>query len=101
METNVRKGQEAILEDVVQILQDMTKDWDLEFSGPIGSETKLIGDLAFESIDVVQLVVAIEEHFKRRDFPFEQLLMEDGRYKSEIRISELVEFLDSRINPAA
>ena len=91
---------EAILQDVVQILADMTKDWDLEYSGSIGPDTRLVGDLAFESIDVVQFVVAIEEHYKRRDLPFEQLLMQDGRYVSEIRVREAVDFLHRRMATA-
>ncbi len=101
METKVRWEREEILQDVVKILEDMTKDWDMEFSGPIGPETRLIGDLAFESIDVVQFVVAIEEHFKRRDLAFEQLLMEDGRYVSEVKLAAAVDFLHEKLNTAA
>jgi acyl carrier protein len=88
MATELRVEKEAILQDVVKILEDMTKDWDLEYSGGIKPETRLIQDLAFESIDVVQFVVALEEQYKRRDLPFEQLLMEDGRYVNEIRVTE-------------
>ncbi len=101
METKVRWEKEQILQDVVAILEDMTKDWDTEFSGAIGAETRLIGDLAFESIDVVQFVVAIEEHFKRRDLAFEQLLMEDGRYVSELRVGGAVDFLHQKLNAPA
>ena len=64
-----------VLRDVVSILEDITGDWDLDLSGGIGPETRLIADLGFESIDVVQFVVAIEQRFQRRDLPFEQLLM--------------------------
>ena len=46
-----------------------------------------IGDLGFESIDIVQFVVALEENFKRRDMPFEKLLMIDGRYVDELSVS--------------
>jgi acyl carrier protein len=99
METKVME-RTAIEQDVIRILSDMTKDWDLEFSGAIGPQTRLVGDLAFESIDVVQFVVAIEEHYKRRDLPFEQLLMKDGRYVSEIRVQDAVDFLESRFRPA-
>jgi acyl carrier protein len=87
----------AILQEMVQILEDMASDWDLELSGGIGPDTRLIADLAFESIDVVQLVVAIEERFTRRDLPFEKLLMTDGRYVDELRVSEVVEFLHKHL----
>ena len=46
--------EETILKDIVEILEEMTSDWDLEFNGSIGPETKIISDLSFESIDVVQ-----------------------------------------------
>ena len=87
-----------ILQEVRLILEDMTSDWDIEYSGGIGPGTRLIGDLTFESIDVVQFVVALEECFKRRDLPFEQLLMTDDRYVDDLRVEEVVEFLNEQLN---
>ncbi len=89
-----------ILKEVIGILEDMTSDWDLEFSGGIGPDTRLIGDLAFESIDMVQLVVAIEERFKRRDLPIEKLLMEDGRYVDDLRVGDVAGFLEEHLGAA-
>jgi acyl carrier protein len=71
----------------------MTSDWDMEFTGPIGPDTKLIADLAFESIDVVQLIVQLETNFQRKDLPFEKLLMTDGRYRDDLAVREVVGFL--------
>lgn len=84
---------EQIERDLVGILTDMTSDWDLDFDGDIGPETRLMADLAFESIDVVQLVVAIEAHFKRRQMQFENLLMVDGRYVQELQVKQIADFL--------
>lgn len=92
---------DAILTQLVEILRDMTQDWDVDPGAEIGAETRLIRDLAFESIDVVQLVVAIEERFGRRDLPFEQLLMEDGRYADEISVRDTVDFLHDHLNRSA
>jgi len=97
VETRDGVDSKTLLDDVTRILEDMTSDWDLEFSGGIGPETCLISDLAFESIDVVQLVVAIEERFARRDLPFEKLLMADGRYVDDVRVSQIVQFLESNL----
>lgn len=83
--------------DLVEILTDMTSDWDIEFSGDIGPETRLMADLAFESIDVVQLVVAIEAHVQRRQLHFEHLLMVDGRYVQELQVKQIVDFLDKTL----
>jgi acyl carrier protein len=101
MEEAVVAGQtdkKRILREVTLILEDMTSDWDIEFSGGITPETSLISDLTFESIDVVQFVVALEESFNRRDFPFEKLLMTDGRYVDEIRVEQVVDFLGEQLN---
>ena len=45
-------------------------------------------------IDVVHLVVAIETQFKRRDLPFEELLMADDRYVDELTLRQIVDFLE-------
>ena len=91
-------SQEAILGDVVEILKNMTSEWDVGLDGPMGAETKLIADLGFESIDVVQFIVAIQEKYKRRDLPFEQLVMVDGRYVDEIAVNDTVTFLHRHLN---
>ena len=84
---------DEIERDLIAILTDMTADWDLSFTGGIQADTRLMADLAFESIDVVQLVVAIEAHFKRRHLHFEDLLIVDGRYVQELQVSEIADFL--------
>jgi acyl carrier protein len=86
--------QETILKDVIQILEDLTSDWDIEFAGEIGNDTHIISDLEFESIDVVQFIVQLETIYERKDLPFEKLLMIDGRYKDDLTIREAVEFLN-------
>ena len=94
-------NQERAFTELVKILKNMTRDWDSGFEGTIERETCIMADLGFESIDVVQLVVAIEEHFQRRDFPFEQLLMENGRYVEDIRVGDTADFLARFLTPAA
>ena len=93
---------EQIEKDVIEILSDMTTDWDLPNPAPVNPETRLMADLAFESIDVVQLVVAIEAHFERRQMHFEHLLMVDGRYVEELQVKQIVDFLGKTLaEPAA
>lgn len=96
-ETTPAPGRDQLLNDLVSILHDLTSNWDVELSGAIDVDTRLIGDLAFESIDVVQLIVAIEEKYRRRDLPFEEVLMVDGGYVDEIRVGQLVDFLHARL----
>ncbi|MBS0445533.1 MAG: acyl carrier protein [Proteobacteria bacterium] len=89
---------DQIEKDLVALVADMTADWDLSFTGGVTPETRLMADLAFESIDVVQLVVAIEGHFGRRKMPFEQLMMVDGRYVQELQIKQIVDFLARQLD---
>lgn len=90
-------SKESIQAVLVSILKDMTADWDMEVDEAIGSQTRLVGDLQFESIDIVQFIVAIEEHFKLRGLPWEKFLMTDGRYKDEILVADTVDFLDRNL----
>ena len=93
-------ARQVIEQKVVEILTDMVRDWDIDLDDPIGAETKIIGDLNFESIDLVQLTVAIEKAFNVRGLPYEQLLMEDGRYINELTVARVVDFLDDKLRAA-
>lgn len=92
-DTSTTFTREQLETDLVAILTDMTTDWDIADNGGISGETRLMADLSFESIDVVQLVVAIEAHVKRRHLHFEQLLMVDGRYVTELQVKDIADFL--------
>lgn len=92
-----KPSRDEILNTIVAILADITEDWDMEYDDPIGENTKLMTDLEFESIDVVQFIVAIEERFKQRGIPFEKLLMESGRYVDEITVQNTIDFLDQHL----
>ena len=87
----------TIQEAVLEILKNLTADWDTDYGGEIGPETLLIADLAFESIDVVELVVSIEGRYQRRDLRFEKLLMRDGEYVEDMTVGEVVDFLESEL----
>lgn len=89
--TDVAKVETA----VIQVLEELVCDWDLD--AIIDAKTKLVADLEFESIDVIQLVVALEERFRRRNLGFDQLLMADGRYVDDLAVAEIVHFLSMRL----
>jgi acyl carrier protein len=84
----------AIVEDVVGLLYEMVQeDWDVALSGPIGAATRLVADLTFSSVDLVALLSDIEELYERRDWPFEELLMVDGRYVDDLTVAQIADFL--------
>jgi len=84
---------DVVVKQVVEILEDMTSDWDIEFSGKIGEDTLLVGDLAFESIDVVHLIVTLGQYYEEKDLGFERILIQDGRYVSDMTVRQIADFL--------
>ena len=90
-------GNDAMLTELIDILKNLTSDWDTGFSGQITGETRLMSDLAFESVDVVHLIVAIQERYGKQNIPFDKLIMENGRYVTDLQVSRIAEFLNSHI----
>ena len=89
---------ESIQAKVIAVLQDMIADWELDDINEIDADTKLMEDLAFESLDVVQFVVSLEKEFEQRNLPFQNLFMHDGDYVDEINVKEVVEFLNKNLS---
>lgn len=86
---------QSMQQQLIALLNDMIQEWDIELLDPIGAETRLIEDLGFESVDLMQLIVAIEQTFGVRGLPYEQVLMQDGGYVTEITVRQLADFLYS------
>jgi acyl carrier protein len=82
---------------VISVLEDTVQDWDLEIEGGIGGGTTLIGELAFESIDVVQFCIALEQALGRKGLPFEKLFIRDGAYVDDITATEVATFLAAEL----
>jgi len=91
-------GSGSIQSAIIEILEEMTQEWDTGFSGNIGPDTCLMKDLAFESIDIVMLIVAIEERFNQKGIPFDNLLLTDGRYVDDLKVSEISDFLTRNLH---
>jgi acyl carrier protein len=95
MQASVRSNKRDYLPEVIDVLRNITVDFDLDFTDEITSETRLVQDLYFTSLDVVQLVVALEDKYGRQDLPFEKLLMKDGKYVEDLSVAELGAFLET------
>ena len=93
-------SREGLQSTVIAVLEDTVKDWDLEMDDGIGAATTLIEDLAFESIDIVQFSVALEQALDKKDLPFEKLFIDDGAYVDDVSVSDIVEFLAAEVQAA-
>ena len=89
-------GQQQIEQSLVGIVEDLIQDWGLELDGGVSGATRLVKDLDFASVDIIQLCVAIEQHYERK-FGFQALLMKDGSYVSDLTIAQVIAFVGSRL----
>lgn len=81
---------------VIGLVEELIQDWGLELEGPVVRETRLAKELDFVSVDFIQLLVAIEQHYGRK-LGFQDLVMEDGRYVSDLKISQIVDFVGNAL----
>lgn len=96
MSTTTRQ---QILAEVLELLNSVVRDW--EFEGPIGADTRLFADLAFESLDLVVLGAKVQEHF-RQTFPFPEFFAQIGqREVRDLTIGEWVDFIERHIDRSA
>lgn len=87
---------EEIKKTVARIVEDLIQDWGLGLDDGIRGSTRLVADLDFASVDIIQLCVAIERHYQQR-MGFQSLLMKDGSYVSDLSIAQVAEFLVDKI----
>ncbi|MBV1897635.1 MAG: hypothetical protein KUG70_14330 [Rhodobacteraceae bacterium] len=76
---------------LITTIQEFVSDWGV--TSEIDSTTTLVADLEFDSIDIIQLFVAIETTFEKRNLGFQDLLIKDGRYVDDLSVREISEFL--------
>ena len=84
--------QQKVLDDLIQVIKETSQDFDSDFSGGITRDTHLGRDLGFESIDIVELSVSIEQHFQRRKMPFQEMFTGKERY-FDLTVGEIADFL--------
>lgn len=83
-------------QDAIEMIEDLIADWDTGLES-LRRQTAIVRDLGFESLDVVYLVTAIEQRYGRRDLPFDQLLMTEGRYVDDLTIGDIAAFLHQHL----
>ncbi len=90
-------SQDRLQDLVIGVLKDITQDWDLELANGFGPDTLLIEDLAFESIDLVQFAVSLEQALGQKGLPFENLFMKDGDYVDDLSVGQVAAFLQTQV----
>jgi acyl carrier protein len=88
---------EAVNKTLIEIVEDLIQEWGLDLNDGISGRTKLAADLGFASVDIIQLCVAIEQHYNQK-IGFQDVLMENGSYVSDLSISQMAAFIIDRIS---
>lgn len=87
-----------VKERVVATLDSFIEDWGLDIE--LSADTRIVDDLGFDSIDVIQFTVALEKEFGSRKIGFQDLLMQDGRYVDDLSVAQFQDFLEARLEAA-
>ena len=83
-------------ETVIAVVDDLVQDWGLDLDGGIGAATRVVADLQFASVDIIQLCVALEQTYERK-FGFQDLLMKDGSYVGDLTLAQFAQSVQSRL----
>jgi acyl carrier protein len=83
--------------DVLSILREKVSKVDSDFSGVLTEETRIVGDLDFESVMIVELCMAIGKHLRKK-VPFQNLVFQDGQFQ-DFSVGQLLTFLEGHLTP--
>lgn len=78
--------------EVLDMMSELAGDW--EYSDPITPQTRLLGDVGLESLDLVVLGTAIQERYGR--LPVAEFLAEVGErpvQERDVSVQDLVSFI--------
>lgn len=84
---------------VIAVIEDLIQDWGLELDGGVTTATQLVEHLEFASVDIIQLCVALEQAYERK-LGFQNLLMKDGSYVSDLSVAQIASFIETRLQTA-
>ena len=82
----------AVMDGVMALLEEARGDW--EYLGEIGPETRFIGDLGLESLEIVILSTMVQQQYGK--LPFPRFFEEIGQRPVEERdltVAELAQFV--------
>lgn len=90
MSTSDKPSDTEIIEAVSELVSSTIVDWGLEV--PITPNTQLIQELGLTSMDMINLLAAIDMRFNCR-LPYETLVRDDKGYRQEISVGEICSFV--------
>lgn len=83
------------LATVIRTIEGLVQDWEID--EPIDSDTKVVADLGFESVDLIQMIGALEESFRVHRLSLVDMLVVDGRYVDDLSIAQIADGVSLRL----
>lgn len=86
---------EQLRAEVLAIVHEKIRKLDTDFAGELTDATRIIGDLDFESVLVIELCTAVAKRFQRK-LPFQELVFRNEQFH-DFSVGELLEFLETHL----
>jgi acyl carrier protein len=81
--------------DVLEILREKGRTLGSSLPGSLTEETRIVADLDFESVMIVEFCMAVGKHFRKK-LPFQELVFQDGQFQ-DFTVGQMVTFLEDRL----
>lgn len=86
---------DTVTDEIIDVISKFTEEWGIDHE--ITPASRVVADLEFESIDIIQMIVSIEQRFGRRNMGFDELLMKDGKYVDDLTIQQISVFVKKQL----
>jgi acyl carrier protein len=87
-----------VLQGILALLREAQGDW--EYDGEVAPDTRFVGDLGLESLEIVVLATLIQERYG--SLPFPQYFEEIGQRpveEQDVTVADLARFVCEHRNP--
>lgn len=88
----MKPDKDQLQRSILDILTEMTGDWELE--EPLTPASTLSADLGFSSVDLLELLAALDMKLGRK-LRYELLLVKEGQFRKDLSVADLAGFVDS------
>lgn len=84
---------DQIEHEVLEVIRQVITDWECSDDFVLSPNTLLVKELDFESIDIVRLVAALEQHFSSPNLPIEKLFLREDSFVDELSVNDVINFV--------
>jgi acyl carrier protein len=87
---------DQIRADVLEIVRDKSQTLGSSLPGSLTEETRIVADLDFESVMIVEFCMAVGKHFRKK-LAFQSLVFHDGQFQ-DFTVGQLITFLEDHLS---